>query len=91
MTVLYSWAKSRKISESIETMAPSTLDGVLQKFLSGSEKTRRLRVWTSLRTADVFPVVVSLPPKNNVCEPERQNDFHGVKPFVLVLANEIKG
>ena len=32
MRVWYSWAKSRQINESIETMAPSTLDGVLQKF-----------------------------------------------------------
>ena len=45
----------------------------------------------SLRTADVFPVVASLPPKNNVCEPERQNDFCDVKPFVSMLANQIKG
>ena len=29
----------------------------------------------SLRTADAFPVVASLPPKNSVCEPDRQNDF----------------
>ena len=29
----------------------------------------------SLRTADAFPAVASLPPKNSVCEPERQNDF----------------
>ena len=35
----------------------------------------------SLRTADLFPVVASLPPKNNVCEPEQQNDFRYVKPF----------
>ena len=28
----------------------------------------------SLRRADVFAVVASLPPKNNICEPERQND-----------------
>ena len=35
----------------------------------------------SLRTADAFPVVGSFPPKNNVCEPERQNDFRDVKPF----------
>ena len=35
----------------------------------------------SLRTADAFPVVASLPPKNNVCEPERQSDFRDVKPF----------
>ena len=32
----------------------------------------------SLRSADVFPVVASLPPKNNVCEPEQQNDFRDV-------------
>ena len=37
----------------------------------------------SLRTADAFPVVASLPPKNSVCEPERQNDFRDVKPFVI--------
>ena len=30
---------------------------------------------SSLRTADVFPVVASLPPKNNACEPDRQIDF----------------
>ena len=30
---------------------------------------------SSLRTADVFPVVASLPSKNNACEPEGQNDF----------------
>ena len=45
----------------------------------------------SLRTADVFSVVASLPPKKNVCEPERQNDFRDVKPFVSMLANQIKG
>ena len=32
MRVWYSWAKSRQINESIETMAPATLDGVLKKF-----------------------------------------------------------
>ena len=32
MRVWYSRAKSRQINESIETMAPATLDGVLQKF-----------------------------------------------------------
>ena len=52
-----------------------------------SYNTRSLR----LRTADAFPVVASLPPKNSVCEPERQNDFRDVKPFVLMLANQIKG
>ena len=45
----------------------------------------------SLRTADGFPVVASLPPKNSVCEHERQNDFRDVKPFVLMLANQTKG
>ena len=38
----------------------------------------------SLRNADAFPVVASLPPKSSVCEPERQNDFRDVKPFVLM-------
>ena len=38
----------------------------------------------SLRTTDAFPVVASLPPKNSVCEPERQNDFRDVKPLVLM-------
>ena len=32
MRVWYSWAKSRQINESKETMAPAALDGVLQKF-----------------------------------------------------------
>ena len=36
---------------------------------------------SALRTADAFPVVTSLPLKNNVCEPERQKDFRDVKPF----------
>ena len=35
----------------------------------------------TLRTADVLPVVASLPAKNNVREPERQNNFRDVKPF----------
>ena len=39
------------------------------------------RLIHSLRTADAFSVVASLPPKNSVCEPERQNDFRDVKPF----------
>ena len=33
---------------------------------------------SSLRSADAFPVIASLPPKNSVCEPEQQNDFHDV-------------
>ena len=45
----------------------------------------------SLRTVDAFPVVASLPPKNSVCEPKRQNDFRDVKPFVFMLANQIEG
>ena len=45
----------------------------------------------SLRTADVVPVVASLPPKINVCEPERQNDIRDVNAFVSSLANRIKG
>ena len=45
----------------------------------------------SRRTADVFPVVASFPPKNNVCEHERQNDFPDVKPFVLMFTSQIKG
>ena len=28
--------------------------------------------------------------KNNTCEHEWQNDFHDVKPFVLIFANQIK-
>ena len=54
-----------------------------------SRATSQLQI--SLRTADVFPVVASLLPKINVCEPERQNDFRDVEPFVLMLANQIKG
>ena len=41
---------------------------------------------------DVLLVAASLRvfhPKSNVCEPERHNDFHDVKPFVLVLINQI--
>ena len=38
----------------------------------------------SLRTADTFPVVASLPSKNSVCEPERQNDFREIKPFFVL-------
>ena len=33
----------------------------------------------------------SLPLKNNVCEPERQNDFHDTESFALMLANQNKG
>ena len=34
---------------------------------------------------------VTKPPKNNVCEHERQNYFRDVKPFVLMFANQING
>ena len=48
----------------------------LKKF--SSSKLDKFTLFThsfvSLRTADAFPVVASLPPKNSVCEPERQND-----------------
>jgi len=43
---------------------------------------------SSLRSADAFPVVASLPPKNSVCEPERLNDFRDVRTFVFLLTNE---
>ena len=33
----------------------------------------------------------SLPLKNKVCEPERQNDFHDTESFALMLANQNKG
>ena len=36
---------------------------------------------TSLGTADAFPVVASLPPKNSVREPEQQTDFPWRKTF----------
>ena len=50
----------------------------------------RTQVEISLRT-DVFPVVTSLHPKSNVREPERQNNFRDVIPFVLMLASQMKG
>ena len=50
---------------------------VLSVFTKNSAVTGQL----ALRTADAFPVVASLPPKNSVCEPERQNDFRDVRPF----------
>ena len=50
-----------------------------------------IRAIDSLRTADAFPVFASLPPKNSVCDGERQNDFRAVKSFVLMLAYQIKG
>ena len=56
------------------------LEAVIKKNLMSAK--RRLGCKEcSLRTADVFPVVTSLPSKNNVCEPERQNDFRDVKPL----------
>ena len=44
----------------------------------------------SLRTADAFPVVASLPPKNSVCDLELQNDFRDVISFLLYSTNEIE-
>ena len=44
-----------------------------------------------LQTADAFPVIASLSSKNSICEPEQQNDSRDVKPFVLMLACQIKG
>ena len=41
-------------------------------------------------STDVFPIVASLCPKSNVCEPQPPNDFSDVKPFVLMLASQIK-
>ena len=35
----------------------------------------------SLRTGDVFSVVASLPPKNNVCDLELQHDFREVSVY----------
>ena len=40
---------------------------------------------SSLWTTDVFPVVASLPPKNNVYEPEWQNDVRDIKRFALMF------
>ena len=60
-------------------LAPSK---VAHKVLVG--ESARFHLGGSLRTADAFPVVASLPLKNSVCEPERQNDFRDVKPFVLM-------
>ena len=66
--------------------------GVCTQAIMGVTKNKTTFIGkVSLRTADAFPVVASLPPKNSVCEPERQNDFRDVKPFVLMLANQIKG
>ena len=50
------------------------LEAVIKKNLMSAK--RRLGCKEcSLRTADVFPVVTSLPSKNNVCKPERQKRF----------------
>ena len=49
--------------------------------INAESEMESLFVRDSLRTADAFPVVASLPPKNSVCVPERQNDFRDVKAF----------
>ena len=41
----------------------------------------------SLRTADAFPVVASLPPKNSVCDLELQND---VTSFLFLFTRPMK-
>ena len=66
------------------TLTPKTLFPKCRQY-------RNFLSQPSLRTADVFPVVASLPPKHNVCEPERQNNIREVKAFVSSLANQIKG
>ena len=64
-----------------------TFDGVVDGKCGtkrGIVAPQRFRPETKSRggtLADAFPVVASLPPKNSVCEPERQNDFRDVKPF----------
>ena len=40
-----------------------------------------ITILASLRTEDVFPVVASLPPKNDVCDPELRYDFHDVSVY----------
>ena len=50
--------------------------------------TAEYQFFDSLRSADAFPVVASLPPKNSVCEPERLNDFRDVRTFVFLLTNQ---
>ena len=47
---------------------------------------------TSLSLSQPWSFFSSLSPsENSVCEPERQNDFHDVKSFALMLASQIKG
>ena len=53
----------------------------VEKYHDLALEIKRIHRAISLRTADAFPVAASLPPKNSVCEPERQNDFRDVKPF----------
>ena len=65
---------------------------VYQKSLVGQLYSRPPFNIISLRTADIFPVIASLPPKYNVCEPEQQNNFHDEKTFTAnhSLALKIK-
>ena len=64
---------------------------ILHQFFPTNQLAWHRRIGNSLWTADIFPVVASLSPKNNVRERDRQNDFHDLKPFVLMFANQIKG
>ena len=66
--------------EKRRTLRESLVLRVLKKvvFHLGTLRKKYNCTGTSLRTADAFPVVASLPPKNSVCEPERQNDFRDV-------------
>ena len=64
---------------------------ILHQFFPTNQLAWHRTIGNSLWTADIFPVVASLSPKNNVCERDRQNDFHDLKPFVLMFANQIEG
>ena len=58
-----------------------------QEVVESSYSDRNIKF--SLRSADAFPVVASLPPKNSVCEPERQNDFRDVKHWNIGLFGKL--
>ena len=61
-----------------------------EMFLHSVERTQTLCTGKdSLRTQMYFRLSRFSPPKNNVCVPERQNDFRDVAAFVFSLANQI--
>ena len=64
---------------------------ILHQFFPTNQLAWHGRIGNSLWTTDIFPVVTSVSPKNNICERDRQNDFCDLKPFVLMFANQIKG